>query len=113
MRFFLYCGFPQYPNTNGTKILFENAATLVPAIPEIFASDVTVGGPLKIILLKPVDPDFDFMTLLDKPGSVYQLKIVKVKEGKMEEFEAMLNAIIDANRSNKNIGKMYKFDVDQ
>ena len=105
----------QYPDVNATKVLFDKAFELVPAIPKLFTPPALVAGGagLKIILSKPDDQDFDFMTLLDAPGSVFQLNIVKVKEGRMEEFNAALGAVIASDRSNRNIGHIYTFEVDQ
>jgi hypothetical protein len=108
--------FLQYPTQEATFELFERAGELFPSIPALFSQTeplVAGGRALKIIMSRPQDQDFDFMTIIENPGMVIQLNVVKVKEGKEDEFQRLRDEIQTRSRSSKNIVNIFKFDVDQ
>ena len=85
---------------------------LVPgANPEFFGT-VAGGGPLKIILSRPEDQDFDFMTVLKTPEMLMDLLIVKTTEGKVALHHAMREKLVQRVRNSKNALAAVKFDVD-
>ena len=94
-----------YQNLEATQKLFQSAGDFDPT--------GGVGGDLKIILTKPEDQEFDFMALTKDPASVFQVNIVKVKEGRMEEFLTLRDKVIAKSRSSRNVGRITKFEVDQ
>jgi len=104
-----------YPSVEASKELFEKAGELIPAIGKLFAPPGLLGGggAIKIILTKPDDQEFDFLALTKNPAAVFQINIVKVKEGRMEEFLTLRDKVITKSRSSRNVGRITKFDVDQ
>ena len=105
--------FLEYPTKSKTAELFRNAQDLLPSIKPIFftTNSVAGGGPLNIVLSQPYDQDFDFMTVLDKPGMIMEVSIVDVKEGRKEEFLRLREKLIAKSRSSKNVVSMTKFSV--
>jgi hypothetical protein len=81
--------FLEYPNAEKTIELFANLLQWVPGANPEFFSTVAGGGPLKIILSRPEDQDFDFMTVLKTPEMLMDLLIVKTTEGKEALHHAM------------------------
>ena len=72
------------------------------------------GKALKIILSQAYDQDFDFETVIEKPGMVFDLNIVKRKEGDAgKDFIKLRKHLISLLRSNKNVVSYRKFIVDQ
>jgi len=105
--------FLSYPTKEATEELFKRAAELVPAIPKTFPY-MANGKALKIILSQPYDQDFDFETVIEKPGMVFDLNIVKRKEGDAgKDFIKLRKHLISLLRSNKNVVSYRKFIVDQ
>ena len=105
--------FLQYPNSERTLELFANLPKWVPALGPEFLSTIAGGGPLKIVLSRPEDQDFDFMTVLKTPEMLMDLLIVKTAEGKEALHHAMREKLIQRVRNSKNALAAVKFDVDQ
>ena len=104
---------PSFPIQEATEELFKRAAELVPAIPKTFPY-MANGKALKIILSQAYDQDFDFETVIEKPGMVFDLIIVKRKEGDAgKDFIKLRKHLISLLRSNKNFVSYRKFIVDQ
>merc|ERR1712241_778817 len=61
---------------------FSRAFGFFPSAGHLFPDLVAGGGPLKILLSKPYDQDWDFMTALDKPGMLMDINVVRVKDVK-------------------------------
>jgi len=102
--------FLEYPNRNATSDLFANANELIPAIPKLFGGG-SMAGALRMVLSQPYDQDFDFMTVLDKPGMVMELVIAEIKEGRLDEFYALREKVIAKTRSSRHIKSMNKFEI--
>ena len=104
-----------YQSVEASKELIKNAQELIPAVGKLYAPTNLLGGDreLKVIFTKPDDQDFDFVALTNNPAAVFQVNIVKVKEGRMEEFLTLRDKVIAKSRSSRNVGKITKFDVDQ
>ena len=105
--------FLEYPNAEKTIELFANLLQWVPGANPEFFSTVAGGGPLKIILSRPEDQDFDFMTVLKTPEMLMDLLIVKTTEGKEALHHAMREKLVQRVRNSKNALAAVKFDVDQ
>ena len=69
--------------------------------------------PFKVLLSKPQDQDWDFMTVLNKDGMVMDVNVVKVKEGREEDFQVLRDKLIALTRSSKNVVSVTKFDVER
>merc|ERR1711874_903401 len=73
----------QYPNSTQAIDLFAKIPLgLIPAFGPPLFETFAGGRPYKIILSRPVDQDFDFTTVLNRPGMIMDLLIVKTMEGK-------------------------------
>ena len=104
--------FLNYPNKTAAAELFRRARELIPAIPESLAS-LAGGKGYKIILSKPYNQDFDFETVISKPGMVFDLNIVKRKDGDAgKDFLKEREDLIVRLRNNKNVVSYQKFKVD-
>merc|ERR1712088_554108 len=104
--------FLEYPSVAKTIQLFALAAVAQnTSLSHLFPGLVASGKPLKVIFSRPHDQDFDFMTVLEKPGMVADLNIVKVKPGREEDFEMLRRQIQAATRSSRDIKSFTSFDV--
>merc|ERR1712013_478099 len=89
----------------------ESATQLFSLAKQLNYSTVREGLPyqannsfFKIILSQPYDQDFDFETVIEKPGMVFDLNIVKRKEGEAgKDFIKLRKHLISLLRSNKNV----------
>jgi len=99
----------------------ESATQLFSLAKQLNYSTVREGLPyqannsfFKIILSQPYDQDFDFETVIEKPGMVFDLNIVKRKEGEAgKDFIKLRKHLISLLRSNKNVVSYRKFIVDE
>merc|ERR1711963_80539 len=104
--------FLEYPSVAKTIELFALAAVAEnTSISHLFPGLVASGKPLKVIFSRPHDQDFDFMTVLEKPGMVADLNIVKVKPGREEDFQMLRSQIQAETRSRREIQSFTSFDV--
>merc|ERR1719220_124837 len=71
----------EYPNRVQNIQLFKQAEELISQIGKVFPH-VAGSRPFKVLLSKPHDQDWDFMTVLNKDGMVMDVNVVKVKEGR-------------------------------
>ena len=53
------------------------------------------------------------MTVLNKDGMVMDVNVVKVKEGREEDFQVLRDKLIALTRSSKNVVSVTKFDVER
>jgi hypothetical protein len=104
--------FLQYPNSTQALDLVANLGNMVPAVAPPFFQTVAGGRPYKIILSRPVDQDFDFMTVLNRPEMIMDLLIVKTMEGKEALHHAKRENLIQRVRNSRNALSAVKFDVD-
>ena len=68
---------------------------------------------MKIIFSKPEDQDFDFMTALDQPGMLMDINVVKVKEGREEDFHSLRSKVVAAVRNSKDVKYITTFNVER
>ena len=59
---------------------------------------------------QPHDQDWDFMSVLNKDGMVMDVNVVKVKEGREEDFQVLREKV---TRSSRNVVSVTKFDVER
>merc|ERR1711994_208231 len=104
--------FLEYPNKVQNIELFKRAEELITKIPKVFPH-VANSRPLKVLLSQPHDQDWDFMSVLNKDGMVMDVNVVKVKEGREEDFQVLRDKLIDLTRSSKNVVSVTKFDVER
>ena len=71
----------EYPNKVQNIQLFKRAEELISQIGKVFPH-VAGSRLFKVLLSKPHDQDWDFMTVLNKDGMVMDVNVVKVKEGR-------------------------------
>ena len=104
-----------YQNKSATEDLFflpfiyPSAFAVAPQLVPTLADNAG----LKIIFSQPVDQDFDFQTLLSRPGMVFDLQIVKVKDGKETEYQETRQKLITMSRNSNNVVSVTKFDVER
>ena len=104
--------FLEYPNKVQNIELFKRAEELITKIPKVFPH-VANSRPLKVLLSQPHDQDWDFMSVLNKDGMVMDVNVVKVKEGREEDFQKLREKVIALTRSSKNVVSVTKFDVER
>ena len=66
-----------------------------------------------VVLSQPHDQDWDFMSVLNKDGMVMDVNVVKVKEGREEDFQVLREKVIALTRSSRNVVSVTKFDVER
>ena len=105
--------FLNYPSKEAAAELFKGAG--VPGSPiEAMFPYMANEKSLKVILSQPYNQDFDFETVIAKPGMVFDLNIVKRKEGDAgKDFIKLRKHLISLLRSNKHVVSYQKFIVDQ
>merc|ERR1712066_280055 len=104
--------FLEYQNIPKTIEMFSRAEELITKIPKVFPH-VANSRPLKVLLSQPHDQDWDFMSVLNKDGMVMDVNVVKVKEGREEDFQKLREKVIALTRSSKNVVSVTKFDVER
>ena len=105
--------FLEYQNAPKTIEMFSKAAELFPSVGHLFPNLFAGGRPLKIILSKPYDQDWDFMTALDKPGMLMDINVVRVKDGREEDFQSLRSKVVAAVRNSKDVKYITTFDVER
>merc|ERR1712088_1144793 len=105
--------FLEYQNIPKTIEIFSRAAEFFPSAGHLFPDLVAGGRPLKIILSKPYDQDWDFMTALDKPGMLMDINVVRVKDGREEDFQSLRSKVVAAVRNSKDVKYITTFDVER
>merc|ERR1712158_259884 len=105
--------FLEYQNIPKTIEMFSKAAELFPSVGHLFPDLIAGGRPLKIILSKPYDQDWDFMTALDKPGMLMDINVVRVKDGREEDFQSLRSKVVAAVRNSKDVKYITTFDVER
>merc|ERR1719499_382437 len=70
-------------------------------------------GALTVVLSRPEDQDFDFQKIIRFPGMVFEMLIVKVKQGKEDEFQEKRDKLIGKTRNTNLVDNAYKFEVDR
>merc|ERR1711971_829670 len=105
--------FLEYQNIPKTIEMFSRAAEFFPSAGHLFPDLVTGGKPLKIIFSRPYDQDWDFMTALDKPGMLMDINLVKVKEGREEDFKSLRSKVVTAVRNSNDLMYITTFDVER
>merc|ERR1711936_1214059 len=105
--------FLEYQNIPKTIEMFSKTAELFPSAKALFPNLVAGGRPLKIIFSKPEDQDFDFMTALDQPGMLMDINVVKVKEGREEDFHSLRRKVVAAVRNSKDVKYITTFNVER
>jgi len=105
--------FLEYQNVPKTIEMFSKAAELFPSVGHLFPDLFAGGRPLKIILSKPYDQDWDFMTALDKPGMLMDINVVRVKDGREEDFQSLRSKVVAAVRNSKDVKYITTFDVER
>ena len=105
--------FLEYQNIPKTIEMFSKTAELFPSAKALFPNLVAGGRPLKIIFSKPEDQDFDFMTALDQPGMLMDINVVKVKEGREEDFHSLRSKVVAAVRNSKDVKYITTFNVER
>merc|ERR1711936_1030710 len=104
--------FLEYPNKVQNIELFKRAEELISQIPKVLPH-VANSRPLKVLLSQPHDQDWDFMSVLNKDGMVMDVNVVKVKDGREEDFQKLREKVIALTRSSKNVVSVTKFDVER
>ena len=104
--------FLEYPNRVQNIELFKRAEELISQIPKVLPH-VANSRPLKVLLSQPHDQDWDFMSVLNKDGMVMDINVVKVKEGREEDFQVLREKVIALTRSSRNVVSVTKFDVER
>jgi len=74
----------EYPTKVQNIQLFKRAEELISQIGKVFPH-VAGSRPFKVLLSKPQDQDWDFMTVVNKDGMVMDVNVVKVTEGREEK----------------------------
>merc|ERR1712088_940525 len=105
--------FLEYKNIPKTIEMFSKAGELFPSAGHLFPNLVAGGRPLKILLSKPYDQDWDFMTALDKPGMLMDINVVRVKDGREEDFQSLRSKVVAAVRNSKDVKYITTFDVER
>merc|ERR1712226_219319 len=105
--------FLEYQNAPKTIEMFSKAAELFPSVGHLFPNLFAGGRPLKIILSKPYDQDWDFMTALDKPGMLMDINLVKVKDGREEDFQTLRSKVVAAVRNSNDVKYITTFNVER
>merc|ERR1712088_321783 len=105
--------FLEYQNIPKTIEMFSKAGELFPSAGHLFPNLVAGGRPLKIILSKPYDQDWDFMTALDRPGMLMDINVVRVKDGREEDFQSLRSKVVAAVRNSKDVKYITTFDVER
>merc|ERR1719220_168714 len=105
--------FLEYQNIPKTIEMFSRAFEFFPSAGHLFPDLVAGGGPLKILLSKPYDQDWDFMTALDKPGMLMDINLVKVKEGREEDFQTLRSKVVAAVRNSNDVKYITTFNVER
>ena len=102
-----------YKNISAARDLF------IGVYPEAF---VTIGKllqntaspvPVTVVLSNPEDQDFDFQNILRKPGMVFELQLVRVKEGKETEYQETREKLVTLARNTNNVESKTKFEVNR
>ena len=102
----------EYPTKVQNIQLFKRAEELISQIGKVFPH-VAGSRPFKVLLSKPQDQDWDFMTVVNKDGMVMDVNVVKVTEGREEDFQVLRVKLIALTRSSKNVVSVTKFDVER
>ena len=100
------------PNKVQNIQLFKRAEELISQIGKVFPH-VAGSRLFKVLLSKPHDQDWDFMTVLNKDGMVMDVNVVEVKEGREEDFQVLRDKLIALTRSSKSVVSLTKFDVER
>ena len=93
-----------YPVPNKTPVLQR----LAPFFPTL-AGDSVFG----VVLSRPQDQDFDILNIIEKPGWVFDLQIVKVKEGQEERFQELRRKVVSRAANIRDVERVYTFEVDR
>jgi len=102
-----------YQNKTATQgLFFGEFPTIFKVIPKTLQT-TSPPGPVVIVLSKPSDQDFDFENIIKRPGMVFDMLIVDVKDGKETEFEERRDELITRARNSNYVDSVYKFDVDR
>ena len=78
-----------------------------------FFGTMSGGGPFNVVLSRPEDQDFDILNIIEKPGWVFDLQLVKVKEGQEERFQEVRKKVISRAANIKDVERVYTFEVDR
>ena len=78
-----------------------------------FFGTMAGGGPFFVVLSRPEDQDFDILNIIEKPGWVFDLQIVKVKEGQEERFQKLRKKVVIRAANIKDVERVYTFEVDR
>ena len=92
------------PLPNKTPVLQR----LAPFFPTL-AGDSVFG----VVLSRPQDQDFDILNIIEKPGWVFDLQIVKVKEGQEERFQELRRKVVSRAANIRDVERVYTFEVDR
>merc|ERR1712038_1640540 len=71
------------------------------------------GKAFAIVLARPEDQDFDILNIIEGPTWVFDLQIVKVKEGREEDFQELRKKVISKARNIREVEKIFTFDVNR
>ena len=66
-----------------------------------------------MVLSRPEDQDFDILNIIEKPGWVFDLQLVKVKEGQEDRFQEVRRKVISRAANIKDVERVYTFEVDR
>ena len=69
--------------------------------------------PYSIVLSTPDDQDFDVENIAEGPGWVFDAQMVKVKEGKEEEYQELRKKVKARMLNIKDVEKFYTFTVNR
>ena len=78
-----------------------------------FFGTLSGGGVFNVVLSRPEDQDFDILNIIEKPGWVFDLQLVKVKEGQGERFQEVRKKVVSRAANIKDVERVYTFEVDR
>ena len=102
-----------YTDKKATEGLFFGEFPSVIEVIRKTIPELAPPGALTVVLSKPEDQDFDFQNIIKKPGMVFEMLIVKVKDDKEKEFRETRDKMITIAHNTKLVENVYKFDVDR
>ena len=102
-----------YQNKSATQDLFFGVYPEIFVVIPLTLKYTAEPRPLTVVLSQPDDQDFDFQNILPVAGMVFDMWIVKVKEGKETEFQEGREQLIKSARNSNNVVYVTKFDVNR
>ena len=95
------------PLPNKTPVIQRLAPLLGPS------GAMSGGKAFTVVLSEPHDQDFNMMDILEEPNWVFDLQIVRVKEGQEEQFQELRRRVVSLARNVRDVEGVYTFEVNR